>query len=30
MMAEGVRLVRRACPFEPAPIPTIPKVHRPA
>ena len=29
MIAEGIRLVRRACPFDRAPVPTIPKVHRP-
>ena len=29
MIAEGILLVRRACPFERTPVPTIPKVHRP-
>jgi len=30
MIAEGVNLVRQACPFDRTPVPTIPKVHRPA
>ena len=30
MIAEGIVLVRRACPFDRTPVPTIPKVHRPA
>jgi hypothetical protein len=29
MIAEGVRYVRSACPFDRTPVPTIPKVHRP-
>ena len=29
MIAEGILLVRRACPSDRTPTPTIPKVHRP-
>ena len=29
MIAEGIRVVRGACPFDRTPIATIPKVHRP-
>ena len=29
MIAEGILLIRQACPFDRAPTPTIPKVHRP-
>lgn len=28
MIAEGIQIVRRACPFDRTPVPTIPKVHR--
>jgi hypothetical protein len=30
MIAEGINYVRRACPPDLTPTPTIPKVHRPA
>jgi hypothetical protein len=30
MIAEGIKYVRRACPPELTPTPTIPKVHRAA
>jgi hypothetical protein len=30
MIADGVLIVRMACPFDRTPVPTIPKVHRPA
>jgi hypothetical protein len=30
MIAEGILFVRRACPPDLTPTPTIPKVHRPA
>jgi hypothetical protein len=29
MIAEGILFVRRACPPDLTPTPTIPKVHRP-
>ena len=29
MVAEGILLIRQACPFDRTPTPTIPKVHRP-
>jgi hypothetical protein len=29
MIAEGILFVRRACPPDLAPTPTIPKIHRP-
>lgn len=29
MIAEGILVVRRACPPDLTPTPTIPKVHRP-
>ena len=30
MTAQGILYIRRACPFDRTPVPTIPKVHRPA
>ena len=30
MIAEGIHLLRQACPFDRTPTPTIPKVQRPA
>ena len=30
MIAEGILVIRQACPFDRPPTPTIPKVHRPA